>query len=380
MNDKRSVGELSVEELERILAIRKREERMTRYRRQDDGRTLPMPPPDQQGVPSLTSPQNRQLMQHERASAVPAPVEPLTYDLTEEVPHFEGDQLPVPVTKEPTFIDDVAPQFGENHRKPKTIDHRNRDKGAKSTQQKILSWALLLVEIGFVAGLAIVLYRAFTGLENIQDNTNRTQQELNAAIEQGRIQPSPTPILSAANYIIPGGHTPPDENGFSVFNLNELESFVPENVRPAVRREMLAPPAVELQTLPNDPVSIDIPAIGINNATIVTGDHWDALKAGIGHRPDSGRPGTGRNVVLTGHNDIYGEIFRYLTDLENGDEIRIRDASGRIYTYRVTRSFNVQPTDTWVLDPNLGNQVTLITCYPYKVDNERWIVFADLIQ
>jgi sortase A len=46
----------------------------------------------------------------------------------------------------------------------------------------------------------------------------------------------------------------------------------------------------------------------------------------------------------------------------------------------VRESRIVKPTDVWVLDPNLGAIVTLITCHPYRVDTRRLVVFAELVQ
>lgn len=375
MRDKRPVDELSVEELERVLAVRRREERQGRFRRmQDSGRTVGIAKSN-----NLPVPQNGGNLpaQHERAAAVPAPIEPTSYDLTQEVPKFEDDlveETPIYVSENPSFI--------ETSPAPKQINRpaRRQDPTQKTMQQRLLSWGLLAVEIAFIGGLAIVLYRGWVGLEDIQNNTNLTQAELDRQLAAGRIQPSPTPILSAANHIIPGGHAPPNENGESQLNLLEIEKYVPANLRPAVQREMLASAITLAEPPSNHPYALDIPALDINNATIITGDSWEALKGGVGYRTTSGLPGSNQNVVLVGHNDIYGEIFRYLPDLQIGDEIRIRDVSGRIHTYAVSETRIVEPDEVGVMDPNLGPQVTLITCYPYRVDDQRYIVFADLVQ
>jgi sortase A len=38
----------------------------------------------------------------------------------------------------------------------------------------------------------------------------------------------------------------------------------------------------------------------------------------------------------------------------------------------------VEPTDVWVLEPTEHASATLISCYPYLVNNKRIIIFADL--
>lgn len=368
MRDKRSIDEISTEELERILAIRRREERMSRFRRyQEGGRVVPVP------HDSLVS-VDRAPVQHEVTVNIPSPVEPSSYDLTQDVPRFDDEfveEVSAYVSSEPAFIDEDR---GGSSSTVTIVKERS------ALQKKVFSWSLLLLEVVMIGGLAIILYRAFSGLGDIQENTDRTQQELSQAIARGRATASPTPILSVANYVLPGGHTPPDENGQSRFNQEELNRFVPDNVRPAIERQLLYAPIVSEPQLSNDPVTLDVPAIGISNASIVGGDHWEALLQGIGHRVDSGRPGTNQNVVLIGHNDIYGEVFKELPELRPGDEIFIHDNSGRVYTYRVREGRRVEPTDVWVLDPNLGAQVTLITCYPYRVNTYRWVVVADLVK
>ena len=86
MRDRRSVDELSIEELERILIIRKREERQTRLRRMEQrGRRMPGADPVEFEL-DIALP-----IQHEAAARV-APLEPpVTYDITGDVPRFEDE-------------------------------------------------------------------------------------------------------------------------------------------------------------------------------------------------------------------------------------------------------------------------------------------------
>jgi sortase A len=83
------------------------------------------------------------------------------------------------------------------------------------------------------------------------------------------------------------------------------------------------------------------------------------------------------NLVLSAHNDIFGEIFRRLDELQPGDELQIYTAS-QIFTYVVTGTRIVAPTEVSILAPKDYPSVTLISCYPYLVDNKRIAVFADL--
>jgi sortase A len=82
------------------------------------------------------------------------------------------------------------------------------------------------------------------------------------------------------------------------------------------------------------------------------------------------------NVVLAAHNDIYGELFEHLPDMEVGDQFQIQTSSAT-YTYEVEEAYEVDPDEVWVMDVTPGeSRATLITCYPYGVNTDRWIVFA----
>ena len=81
--------------------------------------------------------------------------------------------------------------------------------------------------------------------------------------------------------------------------------------------------------------------------------------------------------MLSAHNDIYGDLFRHLDDLEPGDQIIISTFSQR-YTYTVREYQILRPSDVWVMDPTHNPTATLISCYPYQVDTQRIVVFADL--
>jgi sortase A len=122
---------------------------------------------------------------------------------------------------------------------------------------------------------------------------------------------------------------------------------------------------------------IEIPAIGVDS-TIVQGDTWDQLKKGVGQMVGSAQPGNEGNMVLSAHNDIFGEIFRNLDKLAPGDEIVV-STERNVYRYIVREIQVVKPTAVEVMAPTEHAQTTLISCYPYQINTDRIIVFADLI-
>ncbi len=100
------------------------------------------------------------------------------------------------------------------------------------------------------------------------------------------------------------------------------------------------------------------------------------MKYGVGHVPLTAAPGQKGNCVVSGHRPY---PFRYLDQLKQGDSIVIK-AEGVTYTYVVYESFDVLPTETWVLNQIPGEDYTLtvITCTPYMVSSHRLIVRARL--
>jgi sortase A len=225
---------------------------------------------------------------------------------------------------------------------------------SKSGVRRVLDGFLFLVEILAVVGLVFVI---FNGLEVIRE----LNQEVADALEQPTL--TPTPLIVAV--VLPSGHTPPNSPGGAQPN----EAEIPEHLRPLV--QSLAQIPIPTQG-PNQASRIQIPAIDVD-APIVQGDGWEQLKKGVGQHIGTSNPGQDGNVVLSAHNDIFGEIFRDLDMLNPGDLI-VLHTSQQVYNYVVVESQVVSPTRVDVMDQTNEPFVTLISCYPYMVDNNRIVV------
>ena len=70
-----------------------------------------------------------------------------------------------------------------------------------------------------------------------------------------------------------------------------------------------------------------------------------------------------------------GINFKY--QLSPGDEINVSTQRQK-YIYIVRETKIVKPTDVWVLEPTEFASITLMSCYPYRVNTKRIAVFADL--
>ena len=122
---------------------------------------------------------------------------------------------------------------------------------------------------------------------------------------------------------------------------------------------------------------------GIDMPLLAWRDGEAALYTGAWLWPDGSRPGRAGNTVIFGHR------FRYLPPLSNtlfkldkvavGDSITIKwkDVT---YTYRVTGSRVIEPTDLSPLDKTSDERITIVTCTPVFSTKQRLVVTAVRVQ
>ncbi len=110
-----------------------------------------------------------------------------------------------------------------------------------------------------------------------------------------------------------------------------------------------------------------------------------ALRSGVVNYDNSAKPGQTGNVVIFGHSSgqlwapgEYKFIFTLLNKVAANDAVYV-DYNGTRYTYKVTSTEVVAPTDVKVLDQNSGHNLTLITCTPVGTSKNRLIVHAEQI-
>ncbi|MBI5962577.1 MAG: class D sortase [Chloroflexi bacterium] len=227
-----------------------------------------------------------------------------------------------------------------------------------SPRRKWIDRTLLVVEVLAVVGLIAVIMNGLGLLRTLNS-------EVAAALKPETI--TPTPLVMAV--VLPSGHTPPDALG----NTQPNEAEIPDHLRPMVQSLANIPVPT---AAPDQGIRIQIPALNVD-APIVQGDGWEQLKKGVGQYVGSADPGRDGNVVLSAHNDVYGELFRYLDRLAPGDQIIISTRQ-RQFIYIVDRTVLVEPTAVEVMASTGSPTVTLISCYPYLVDKQRIVVFARL--
>lgn len=228
----------------------------------------------------------------------------------------------------------------------------------KNPRRALLERALLAVEILAVLGL-VGIAAMFFGMMRTLNN------EVAASLEQPTA--AATPLITAV--VLPSGHTPPNALGGAQPN----EAEIPEHLRPLVQNAVSAPVPT---SSPAQASRIQIPALGVD-APVVQGDGWEQLKKGVAQHLGTPNPGENGNLVLSAHNDIFGELFRELDRLQPGDVV-ILYTNQRQYVYVVTGTQIVEPTRVEVMAPTANPVITLVSCYPYLIDNQRIVVSAEL--
>jgi sortase A len=328
MKDRRCVDDLDIEELERILLVRRREARLAQLRHRDRsvhsvGRdpVEPIPPAGTRPLSTI----------HRQFQGVGASA---SYHSVEEKN-----------ARHLNFLYRLRARFPNVH-------------------WRFVSKGLLL----FVETVALV------GLVLIAIGTWRDQGRIQAEARELVVLPTATPTVAppvetVRAVVLPGGHTPPDARGFS------QPEPIPETQQV---RAMLITPAPLPTRGPEHATRLVIPSIGVDHP-VVEGDDWEALKQGVGHTPWSANPGQAGNCVLSAHNDIFGEIFRRLPELALDDEILVFSAA-QSYRYLVKETYVVDPIEVKVMDPTERPTLTLISSYPYLVDDQRIVVIAEWVQ
>jgi sortase A len=140
-----------------------------------------------------------------------------------------------------------------------------------------------------------------------------------------------------------------------------------------------APAGDRVVQVPGKAVAIiKIPKIDVNYV-VVEGTDTGSLKRGPGHYTKTSYPweDTG-TTAIAGHRTTYGAPFWSLNELREGDKIVLETEYG-IFTYRMTHSRIIDPSDGSVLEDTKRPTLVLTTCNPRFSAAERLIVFADRV-
>ena len=280
-------------------------------------------------------------------------------------PNAQPPSLPRPQAAPTGAMRQYVPQLEGEEIEPETATVSAQEV-KNGNGRSWLNRLLFLVEVGAVVGLVVVLVNLWGTQRELNQELVQVQQSQAA----GLALPTPTASPLIDLVVLPTGHRYIDGRSPEPAESGDI----PAHLLPAM--QAYKPPPLPTPG-PEQARIIEIPTIGVN-APIVPGVYdWEQLKRGVGHHTGSALPGQDGNLVLAAHNDIYGEIFRDLRQLSPGDEFTV-STGARTYTYVVTKIDIVEPTEVEVMQPTDHASATLISCYPYRINTQRIVVFADL--
>lgn len=163
------------------------------------------------------------------------------------------------------------------------------------------------------------------------------------------------------------------------------------------------------------PVRIAIPDLKIDAPVVPMGwevvqtaagpvSQWVIPKDEAGHHINSASIGERGNLVISGHNNIFGEVFKPVSlawdndarikvddftdrsDILTGRRLDLFDAQGQQHSYTITEFYRLKDTGVsqaqriangkYIL-PTEDERVTIVTCWPPTNNTHRLIVIAE---
>jgi LPXTG-site transpeptidase (sortase) family protein len=156
---------------------------------------------------------------------------------------------------------------------------------------------------------------------------------------------------------------------------------------PALQPTLPAASPPDLLKIPA--IQLEAPVVGINASLYqVKGQviqEWQPPdKFAAGWLAESSLAGQTGNMVLIGHNNIDGDVFGRLIDLQPGDQVEV-DAGGVSHLYQIANKLLLaqlgQPLQVRIanagwLRPTTDERLTLVTCWPPNGNSHRLILVA----
>lgn len=162
------------------------------------------------------------------------------------------------------------------------------------------------------------------------------------------------------------------------------------------------------------PVRLVIPDLKIDTKVVPMGweviqtadgprSEWVIPKYEAGHHINSALLGQPGNLVISGHNNIYGQVFKPISfawdndrrvkvddftdrsEVLNGRRIQLFDEAGKAYTYVIEEFYRLKDTGVPLqqriangrfMQPTQDTRLTLITCWPPTNNTHRLVVIA----
>lgn len=204
-----------------------------------------------------------------------------------------------------------------------------------------------------------------------------------APTEAPRMQ-GPTPAL------LPDWTVTPEPTATEVVPTEVPATDLPPTPTPTPSPTPLPPAKNPPNRVVAEAIGLDVPVVPMGweildrRGTMVS--EWKVPAKAAGWHMTSALPGTAENMVLSGHHNIEGKVFRYVVNLEPGDKVTVY-ADDTAYDYTVTEKYILKEAGMplkvrrknaqWIM-PTGDERLTLVTCWPYEWpgNSHRVIVVA----
>ena len=307
-----------------------------------------------------------------------------------------GQGLPEPVSGEPVSLStsDVQEHDVQEGGEVETAALTERDEDSSAT----VSIASILPDVGLVSD-AVSEDVAVAGPKMVPAEVIVKEQPVVSRIEEGVASSGddvPPPSVSTDvmidtfSAIYPGGNMNPRywSEPHWAGNLPFGGPTIPDGFVPVDASDMAQASTSGERALRMRIPSIDLDASVLELEILDLGDsrEWSTPDNVVGHIPTTAHPGELANGWYFGHLDGFlsneGDIFRRLPEISamiKDDPVDIfLTTSDAEYMYRVTNTRQVHRDELYLAKSD-NSQVSLVTCWPFKVYDQRIVVSAVLI-
>jgi LPXTG-site transpeptidase (sortase) family protein len=205
----------------------------------------------------------------------------------------------------------------------------------------------------------------------------------------------PTPAAAATRFPTPTAAPQPLWTAAPIPAPEETPPASGAPTEPAGAPVGSLPPPVRL-LIPS--LGLDMPVVEVSwSVTNQSGQwrsEWETADHAAGHHRGTANPGEAGNMVISGHHNTKGEVFRLVSEvgepgnhLRLGDELVVLSEDGREYRYSVVRWDRFQEEGAnpdqvrehaQYLAPAPHAILTIITCWPYERNTHRVVVIGEL--
>ncbi len=208
----------------------------------------------------------------------------------------------------------------------------------------------------------------------------------------GPVVPTAKPILKPTATLVMAGNV--NNKAAVASNTNTTNNTTEVNVNGHYDVAKLPIGPSPSFVIPAIPDGISIPAIKVNakiqsvgpgRRVGAAGVEWSAPpNKNVGWHDYSGKLGESKNIVLNGHNNIFGSVFKKLYTLVPGDQI-VLTAQGQSRIYEVQevhkllekgQPYEVRVKNAEYILPKNEDILTVISCWPENNNTHRIVVVA----